>query len=90
MEPWASSLEEPADGRVGTERLQKLHGAGERGSDALRHELFGRGTRLPGDELKKTTGLLEGGHGHGDVVERKRYIHDRGVGVEVFGISVGA
>jgi hypothetical protein len=72
MESWPPALEKPAHGSVGAQRLDQLDGAGERGPDALSFQGLSRGTDFPGQEFEKARGLLQGGDGHGDVVQRVR------------------
>jgi len=63
------ALQEAADGRVGTEGLEQLHGAHEGDADALGLEGFGRGAGITGDELEGMTARFDGTHGDGDVIE---------------------
>ena len=69
MEALAAVLEESAHGGIGSQRLNDLDGAGKADSDALGLQGFHRGTGRSRQELEKTASLLQGGHGHGDVVQ---------------------
>lgn len=70
MEARAPPMEEPADGGLRAEGLQEFDGAGEADPDALGLQGLDRGTGSPGEEFEETASLLQGGHGHGDVVQR--------------------
>jgi hypothetical protein len=70
MEALASTLEESSHRRVRAQRLDEFDGSDEEDSDALIREFLHRGTRIPGHALEEGTSLLEGGNGHGDVVQR--------------------
>ena len=72
MKPGSPPTQEPAHGTVGLERLQELQGSDKTNTDALGGDLFGRGTGFPCQGFEKTTGLLQGGNRHGDVVQRIR------------------
>jgi hypothetical protein len=69
MEGLALSGQEAAHGGVGAHGLQELHGAHEGDPDTLVRELFDGGPVFSGEELKQGLRLLDGGHGHGDVVQ---------------------
>ena len=66
----AMSLEEAADGGVGTERLEQLHGAYEGDADALGLQDLRRRAGATGEEFEEASALFDGVDGHGDVVER--------------------
>lgn len=66
----ALSLEEAADGGVGTERLEQLHDADEGDADALGLQRLRRRAGVTGDELEESAARVDGVDGHGDVVER--------------------
>jgi hypothetical protein len=68
MQAGASGCQETAHGGFGAQRFKKFNGAHESHADALALENLYRGTGISGHELELTTGLLEGGNGHGDVV----------------------
>lgn len=70
MEALAAALEESAHGGFRAEWLQELDGASETDSDALGLQGFDRGTGSPPQEFEETACLLQGGDGHGDVVQR--------------------
>jgi hypothetical protein len=72
MKARSSPLQEAAHGAVGAKRFQELNGSDEADPDTLSGNFFGGGTGLPGQGFIKTTGLLQGGDGHGDVVQRIR------------------
>ena len=65
-----SAREETTDGSVRPQGLQKLQGADERNADPLAFQGLNRGTGFSGQEFIGRTGLLQGGHGYGDVVQR--------------------
>jgi len=72
METLASPLKKTPHWGVRAQGLDELDGPDEKDPDALCRQLFHRGTGVPGHELEQRTSLLEGGDGHGDVVQRIR------------------
>ena len=66
----APFLQEATDGGIGRQGLEKFDGPDEEDPDTLRREVLHRGTRVLGHELEERTGLLQGGDGHGNVVQR--------------------
>jgi hypothetical protein len=69
MKTRATALQEAPHSGLGPEGLQEFDGAREGNPDTLGLQGFHRGTAFPGQEFEKTAGLLQGGHGHGDVVQ---------------------
>ena len=69
MEGLPTSLEEPAYGRIGPERLEKFDGSRKRNTDALFFEDFRLGTGFAGYEFEDTTALLYGVHSDADMVQ---------------------
>jgi hypothetical protein len=69
MEGLPTSLEEPAYGRVGTERFEKFDGSCKRNTDALFFEDFRLGTGFTGYEFEETRALLDGVHSDADMVQ---------------------
>ena len=72
MEALASTLEETPHWGVLAQGFDELDGPDKEDPDALCRQLLHRGTGVPGHELEERTSLLEGGDGHGDVVQRIR------------------
>jgi hypothetical protein len=70
METLASPLKKTPHWGVWAQGLDELDGPDEEDPDALCRQLLHRGTGVPGHELEQRTSLLEGGDGHGDVVQR--------------------
>ncbi|MCJ7628730.1 MAG: hypothetical protein MUO50_10125 [Longimicrobiales bacterium] len=70
MEAWAPTLEETPYGGVGAEGLDEFDGPDKKDPDTLSRQLLYRGTVFPSHELEQRASLLEGGDGHGDVVQR--------------------
>ena len=70
MEAGPSLGEKPAHRGVRTQGFENLQGTHEGDTDALGLKGLHRGTRSTGHELELRTGLLQGGYGHGDVVQR--------------------
>ena len=66
----ALSLQEAADGGVGTERLDELHGADEGDADALCLKGLRRRAGVAGEGFEDAAALFDGVDGYGDVVER--------------------
>jgi hypothetical protein len=67
----ASFLQEAPDSGIRIQWLQELYGSDEADSNTLAWEFLHRGTFFPCQAFEKRAGLLKGGHGHGDVVQRK-------------------
>jgi hypothetical protein len=72
MEALAPTLQETPHRGVGAQGLDELDGPDKEDPDTLGRKLLHRGTGVPGHELEQGTSLLEGGDGHGDVVQRIR------------------
>jgi len=72
MESLAPTLQEASNGSFGAERFHELDGPDEEDPDALSRQFLRRGTGPSCQEFEKRRGLLEGGDGHGDVVQRIR------------------
>ncbi len=75
-----SSVEESADGRVGSERLEQLDGSDEGDFDALGLEGLGVGTGLTREEFEQTAAVFNGMDGDRNVVDgavRVRHVNHR-------------
>ena len=66
----ALSLQEAADGGVGTERLEQLHGADEGDADALGLKGLRRRAGVAREAFEEAAARFDGVDGYGDVVER--------------------
>jgi hypothetical protein len=66
----APFLQEASDSGIRIKWLQQLHGSDEADPDALAREFLHRGTFFASHAFEKRTRLLQGGYGHGDVVQR--------------------
>jgi hypothetical protein len=72
VEARSAASEETAHRGIGGHGLDELEGADEADADTLSPDFLGWGTGFPDQGFEKTRGLLQGGDGHGDVVQRIR------------------